>query len=480
MSGDLLVRPALELAGLLRSGRVHATELVEGALRRLEEREHDVNAFCYVDAERALAEAEGISPDDPRPFAGVPIAVKSSAAQEGLPRPIGSVLFKDQVAERDGLSVGRLREAGFVILGRTTMPEFGILPTTEPRLTGPTRNPWDASKTPGGSSGGSAAAVAAGVVPLAHGGDGGGSLRIPAACCGLVGLKASRGRISAGPDAGDDPLVTEGVLTRTVADTAAVLDVLSGYEPGDATWAPPPARPFREAAAEAGTPPSRLRVGLLLTPPVAADLDPLCARAAEDAAGLLEDLGHHVEAFDPGPLAESAWEAFDDVWAVMAAEGVAAGERVLGRPPVTDDVEPLTWALYERGRALDALSYRRSFAKLQRVAREVVVAALACDVLLTPALAERPVPIGAITGDLRPDPLEALSRSNRFTPYTALWNVTGHPAISLPLFHGTDGLPLGVQLVGPPAGEDLLLTLAGQLERAVPWKERLSPMALGA
>ena len=480
MNGDdLLVRPALELAGLLRSGRLHARELVEGALRRLEECEPGVNAFCHLDAERALAEAEGISPDDPRPFAGVPIAVKSSAAQEGLPRSIGSVLFKDQAAERDGHSIGRLKGAGFVILGRTTMPEFGILPTTEPRLTGATRNPWDTSKTPGGSSGGSAAAVAAGVVPLAHGGDGGGSLRIPAACCGLVGLKASRGRISAGPDAGDAPLVTEGVLTRTVADTAALLDVLSGYEPGDATWAPPPARPFREAA-EAGEPPARLRVGLLLKPPVSADLDPLCARAAEDAAGLLEGLGHHVEAFDLGPLAESAWEAFDDVWAVMAAEGVAAGERVLGRPPEADDIEPLTWALYEKGRALDTLSYRRSFAKLQRVAREVVVAALAYDVLLTPALAERPVHIGVITGDLRPDPLEALSRSNRFTPYTALWNVTGQPAISLPLSHGQDGLPLGVQLVGPPAGEDLLLTLAGQLEQAVPWGERLSPMALDA
>ena len=481
MSGDLLVRPALELAGLLRSGRVHARELVEGALRRLEERECGVNAFCYVDAERALAEADEISPDDPRPFAGVPIAVKSSAAQEGLPRPIGSALFKDRVAERDGLTVGRLKEAGFVILGRTTMPEFGILPTTEPRLTGPTRNPWDTSRTPGGSSGGSAAAVAAGVVPLAHGGDGGGSLRIPAACCGLVGLKASRGRISAGPDAGDDPLVTEGVLTRTVADTAALLDVLAGYEPGDATWAPPPARPFREAAggARAGAPPSGLRIGLLLMPPVPADLDPLCARAAEDTAGLLEELGHRVETFDLESLAESAWGAFEDVWAVMAAEGVAAGESVLGRPPEEGDVEPLTWALYEKGRALDALSYRRSLARLQRVARRVVAAALAYDVLLTPALAERPVPIGTITGGLRPDPSGALPRSNRFTPYTALWNVTGQPAISLPLFHGEDGLPLGVQLVGPPAGEDLLLALAGQLEQAVPWKERLSPMALG-
>lgn len=356
------------------------------------------------------------------------------------------------------------------------MPEFGILPTTEPRLTGPTRNPWDTSRTPGGSSGGSAAAVAAGIVPLAHGGDGGGSLRIPAACCGLVGLKASRGRISFAPDRGDDPLVTEGVLTRTVADTAALLDVLSGYEAGDATWAPPPARPFGEAIR---TPPPGLRVGLTLEPPVPANLDPVCALAAEDAARLLEDLGHRVDAFELEPLSDEEWEAFENVWAVLAAEGVTAGEGILGRAPTPEDVEPLTWALYEKGRALDALQYRGSFAELQRIARKVVRAASAYDVLLTPALAERPVRIGTITGMEQPEPLNALSRSDRFTPYTALWNMTGQPAVSLPLFHGDDGLPLGVQLVGPPAGETLLLALAEQLERARPWRHRLSPMTTG-
>jgi amidase len=473
-TGELLVRPALELAELVRSGEVGARELVDAALRRLEERESRINAFCFVDADRALAEAERISPGDPRPFTGVPIAIKDSAPQEGLPMRIGSALFKDHVADHDGASVRRLKEAGFVSVGRTTMPEFGILPTTEPRLTGPTRNPWDLSRTPGGSSGGSAAAVAAGIVPLAHGGDGGGSLRIPAACCGLVGLKASRGRISFAPDRGDDPLVTEGVLTRTVADTAALLDVLSGYEPGDATWAPPPGKPFREAARVT---PTGLRVGLLLDPPVLAELDPSCARAAEDAGRLLEELGHHVETCDPKPLARRTREAFDAVWAVLAAEGVAAGGSILGRPPTADDVEPLTWALYERGRALDALAYRRSLAELQRSAREVVGAALAYDVLLTPALAERPVPISTITGFEWPDPLRALFRSDHFSPYTVLWNMTGQPAISLPLFHGDDGLPLGIQLVGPPAGEEILIALAAQLEEARPWRKKLSPIA---
>jgi amidase len=474
LRGDLLVRPALELAGLLRSGRVHARELVEAALVRLEEQEDRINAFSFIDAERALAAAEKISPDDPRPFAGVPMAIKDGTPERGKPMRIGSTLYRDHVPDHDGASVRRLKEAGFVPVGRTTMPEFGILPTTEPRLGGPTRNPWNTSLTPGGSSGGSAAAVAAGVVPLAHGGDGGGSLRIPAACCGLVGLKPSRGRVSLSPDRGDDPLVTEGVLTRTVADTAALLEVLAGYEPGDATWAPPPARPFGEAVRAS---PEKLRVGLLLEPPIPAHLDAICERGAEDASRLLEDLGHSVEPIDPIPLTEQEWEGFDDVWAVLAAEGVAAGEDILGRPPTAADVEPLTWALFQKGRGLDALAYRRSFARLQQVARRVVGATISYDAVLTPALAQRPVPVGTITGMDRPDPLNALSLSNRFTPYTALWNVTGQPAISLPLYHGDDGLPLGIQLVGPPAGETVLLALAGQLENALPGRKRLSPLA---
>ena len=395
------MRPALELAELLGSGQVQARELVESAFVRLEEQEGRINAFSFVDAEKALTEAEKISANDPRPFAGVPIAIKDGTPESGKPMRIGSALFKDHIPDHDGASVRRLKAAGFVPVGRTTMPEFGILPTTEPRLGGPTRNPWNTSLTPGGSSGGSAAAVAAGVVPLAQGGDGGGSLRIPAACCGLVGLKPSRGRVSFSPDRGDDQLVTEGVLTRTVADTAALLDVLAGYEPGDATWAPPPVRPFSEAVR---TSPERLRVGLLLEPPIPADLDSDCASAAENAAKLLEDLGHHIETIDVGPLKVREWEAFENVWAVLAAEGVAAGGDLLGRPPTAEDVEPLTWALYEKGHALDALAYRRSFATLQRVARKVVSATTSYDVLLTPALAERPVPIGTITGMEPPDP----------------------------------------------------------------------------
>ena len=228
-----------------------------------------------------MAAAEEISADDPRPFAGVPIAVKDTAPVAGMPYTMGSEVFGDFVPGHDAFLVRRLRDAGFVIVGKTSMPEFGILPVSESRRFGPVRNPWDTDRTPGGSSGGAAAAVASGMLPLAHGSDGGGSIRIPASCCGLVGLKPTRGRISRGPDQGDDFLVQDGTLTRTVAETAALLDLLSGYEVGDATWAPPPSEPFTAAMKRE---PGRLRVGYTTTGPIEAPLDPLCKQAVQDAA----------------------------------------------------------------------------------------------------------------------------------------------------------------------------------------------------
>src|SRR5215218_6687587 len=247
MDTALLFRPANELADLVRSGDVSARELVESSLERIDALQPDLNAFVHTDPDGALAAADAVGPGDERPFAGVPIAVKDTAAVAGMPYTLGSDAFGDFVPAHDAFVVRRLREAGFVIVGKTNLPEFGILPVTEPRRFGPARNPWDSERTPGGSSGGAAAAVASGMVPLAHASDGGGSIRIPAACCGLVGLKPTRGRISRGPEQGDDFLVQDGLLTRTVAETAELLDVLAGYEPGDATWAPPPAAPFGEA-----------------------------------------------------------------------------------------------------------------------------------------------------------------------------------------------------------------------------------------
>ncbi len=262
---ELLQRPATELATLIHTKQISSTELVSAALERIERLEPTVNAFTHVDADGSLAAAEGIAADDPRPFAGVPIAIKDTASVAGMPYTLGSDLFGDYVPGHDAHVVRRIREAGFVVVGKTSLPEFGILPVSESRRFGPVRNPWDTERTPGGSSGGAAAAVAAGMVPLAHGSDGGGSIRIPAACCGLVGLKPTRGRISRGPDLGDDLLVQDGVLTRTVTETASMLDLMSGYETGDASWAPPVPVACAEAVRQE---PRGLKIAMALTPPL--------------------------------------------------------------------------------------------------------------------------------------------------------------------------------------------------------------------
>src|SRR3954470_18536142 len=294
---DLLFRPVHELAGLVRSGELSARELVQASLDRIAELNPTLNAFVDVFAEEALAEADAIGPDDARPFAGVPIAIKNNRAVAGRRLTFASNFVGDFVAPYDHNVVARLKRAGFVIVGTTTLPEWGILPTTETARFGPTRNPWDQSRTPGGSSGGSAAAVASGMVPIAHANDGGGSTRIPAACCGLVGLKPQRGRISLAPEIGHALLVADGVLTRSVAETAQLLDILSGHVLGDSSWAPPPAEPFAaQAAREVG----RKRFAVTTLSPIPdMEVDPICAKAAHDAAALLESLGHEVVEADP-------------------------------------------------------------------------------------------------------------------------------------------------------------------------------------
>src|SRR5918993_4141761 len=245
---ELLFRPAPELAELIRSGELTSVELVGAALERIEALQPTLNAFLHLDAEGAIAAAEQIRADDPRPFAGVPIAMKDTTSVAGMPYTMASDMFGSLVAGRAAFVPRRIRDAGFVLVGKTNMPELGILPVSEPRRFGAVRNPWDTDRTPGGSSGGAAAAVASGMVPIAHGSDGGGSIRNPASCCGLVGLKTTRGRISRGPDLGDDFLVVDGTLTRTVAETASLLDILAGYEVGDVAWAPSPSEPFATAA----------------------------------------------------------------------------------------------------------------------------------------------------------------------------------------------------------------------------------------
>jgi amidase len=466
---ELLFAPVAELAGLVRAGELTATELVGASLRRIEALEPAINAFTHVAAESALAAAAEVEAGDPRPFAGVPIAIKDNRAVAGMPLTLGSDLFAELIARRDSFLVRRLRDAGFVIVGKTTLPEMGILPTTESRRFGATSNPWDLSRTPGGSSGGSAAAVAAGMVPIAHGNDGGGSIRIPAACCGLVGLKGSRGRVSVGPESGASFLVSDGVLTHTVAETAQLLDVMAGYELGDASWAPPPMGPF---AALALQDPARLRVGLAMNMPLEAQpLDPICEAAVRDAAALLESLGHEVDEIAPPWSGIELLSAFTRLFGPMVSMSTLIGGRLAGRDPTEDDVEPLTWALWERARQQDTLSFLSAQGELEAVARSIVTFLAPYDVVLTPALAQRPLKTGEVHGR-GPDPWEHFQRSGAFTPYTAIVNVTGQPAISLPLYLGEDGLPSAVQLIGSPGREDLLLQLATQLEQASPWAGR--------
>jgi len=464
---DLLFRPATELARLVREGEVTSRELVEASLERIEALDDRLNAFVLVDAEGARAAADAIEPRDPRPFAGVPIAIKDiGPAWAGKPLTFGSHLFGDFVPPLHGNVVRRLLDdAGFVPVGKTNVPEMGILNVTESRRHGPARNPWDPDRTPGGSSGGAAAATAAGMVPIAHGNDGGGSIRIPAACCGLVGLKPARGRISHAPVLGENFLAIDGVVSRTVLDTARALDVLAGYELGDASWAPPPAEPF---AAAVDREPAGLRIALALNPPLEAELDPVMERAVREAGELLASLGHEVEETELPWDEPDLFREFTKVWAVGIGATVDFAARVSGLEPGPENAEALTLALWRGAKSLDPLEYMRAMVAMQSFGRLVVSATSRWDAVITPVMAQRQVRIGEIDPE---SGMEAFQRAGRFTPYTAAINVSGQPAISLPLFEDA-GLPVPVQAIGRPAGEWDLLALAAQVERARPWADR--------
>jgi amidase len=472
-------RSVCELAALVRGGELSARELVDASLRRIDELQPHVNAFVDVDHEGARVAADAIEPGDERPFAGVPIAIKNSRAVAGLRLTRGATMTGDDVAAHDHGVVRRLRAAGFVIVGTTSLPEWGILPVTEPQRFGPARNPWDLARTPGGSSGGSAAAVAAAMVPIAHGNDGGGSLRIPAACCGLVGLKPQRGRVSPAPDAGESFLLQDGVLTRSVRETALLLDLLCGPELGDASWAPPPAEPF---AATAAREPARLRIALTTLAPIGeGPLDAHCERAAHDAGALLAALGHDVEEADPPWRDPSILDAFTASFGPAVCVQIAAAAQRIGRAPRAQDMEALSWGLWQTCLAIDAVRAAADALLLQSFARAILEWAAPYDAILTPALAQPPLPHGTLD-PCGPDPMGTFERSADFTPYTAICNVTGSPAIALPLDVRDDGLPLAVQLIGRPAQEGALLALAAQLEAVAPWAQRRADpdLALGA
>jgi len=471
-----MFRPADELAALVRRGELPALALVDAALERIAALQPQINAFVDVDADGAREAAAAIAPGDDRPFAGVPIAIKNNRAVAGRRLTLGADLMGDHVPAHDHNVTRRLRAAGFVIVGTTALPEWAILPVTEGRRQGPTRNPWDRGRTPGGSSGGSAAAVAAGMVPLAHGNDGGGSLRIPAACCGLVGLKPQRGRISLAPELGEQFLTQDGMLTRTVRETALLLDVLAGPQVGDASWAPPPAEPFARSAQR---PFGRLRIGFTtLMPLVEAEPHRACQRAAQDAAALLETLGHEVQEVQPPWQRPRLLKRFTSAFGPAICSSIAAAGLLAGREPRADDMEALSWELWQTSKRIDAVQAELSRYALQAFARSITSWAAPYDALLTPALAQPPLPIGTLD-PCGPDPAGTFERSGHFTPYTAISNVTGSPAISLPLYAHDDGLPLAVQLIGRPAQEGALLALAAQVEAAAPWADR-RPVLLAA
>ncbi len=469
-AADLMFRPVTELAQSVRSGKLSARELVQASLDRIDELNPKLNAFVDVFGDEALAEADKIGADDQRPFAGVPIAIKNNRSVGGKRLTIGAEFTGDFTPPEDHNVVRRLREAGFVIVGTTTLPEWGILPVSQARRFGPTNNPWDLTRTPGGSSGGSAAAVAGGLLPIAHGNDGGGSTRIPAACCGLVGLKPQRGRISLAPDVGYQFLVADGVLTRTVAESAQLLDILAGHELGDAAWAPPPPEAFAEQAQRE---PARARIAVTTLPPIPdAEIDPVCAKAARDAAELLASLGHEIVEADPPWQDSSLLHTFTAVFAPMLAVQCSFIELMTGRQATADDMEPLSWALFELARGIDAVQSELSNAILQGVGRQLVTWTAQYDFVITPALAESPVKHDTIN-PCSSTPLEDFARSGRFTPFTAGMNISGSPAISLPMYHRDDlDLPVGVQIIGQPAGEGALLALAAQIEQAGPWAGR--------
>jgi amidase len=385
----------------------------------------------------------------------------------------GSAFLRDFVAPVDSVLVRRYVAAGLVLLGKTNCAEFGFLPTTEPALFGPTRNPWDPEVTAGGSSGGSAAAVASGMVPIAHGNDGGGSIRIPASCCGLVGLKPTRARITQAPLLGDimGGLVVDHALARSVRDSAALLDATAGSTPGDPYVAPPLPRPL---LAEVGADPGRLRIAWSARNPISAPVDPECVRAVEAAARLCEDLGHHVEEAAPALDGELLYESFFAVWLSGHAWGIDGMARAMGREPEEDELEPLTWALRRVGREIRAADYLLAVTALQRMAREVAGFFAHQDLWLSPTLAAPPVSLG--TFDRRStDALSVFRRASEFVPFTPLFNATGQPAVSLPLHWSDAGLPIGVQLVARYGDEATLVRVAAQLEQARPWAGRTPP-----
>lgn len=491
---EYLEHDATALADLVRDGEVTPTELLEVALTRIEALDPQLNAVVTLMEETARLE---VARPPTGPFGGVPFLAKDLVSNyAGVPTSGGSRLLADHVVEQDSELVTRVRRSGVSVLGKTNLPEWGLLPVTESELWGPCRNPWDQDRTPGGSSGGSAAAVAAGMVPMAGGGDGGGSIRIPASCCGLFGLKPTRARTPTGPDRGQlwRGATVEHVLTRSVRDSAIMLDATHGPDPGASFEIAPPAGRYAD---ELGRAPGRLRIAWTTKPIVPTAVHPDCVAAVMDAVELLEELGHDLFEDAPDIDGQAFASSFLTIISGELSADLAEVEEMLGRTPRRRELEPATWALGLLGRAVSARDFARALRHTELVSRDVGTFFTGYDVLLTPTLASPPVPIGSLgpsaaeTAQLRlvgrfgsgrlvkaAGLLEQAAKSALdFIPWTPIYNATGQPAMSVPLYWNSADLPIGVHFVSHFGDEATLFRLASQLEAARPWFDRLPPLA---
>ncbi|MBV9368391.1 MAG: amidase [Frankiales bacterium] len=457
----------LEQAAAIRSREISPVELVDHYLERIDRLNETVGAFVHVAPDQARAAAKDAesavtSGSDLPPLHGVPTGIKDLYLTADMPTSFGTGAFAPMELGIDEFFVTKLRAAGTISLGKTATPEFGAPCYTEPEGHVPARTPWDLERSAGGSSGGAGTAVASGLLPAAPGSDGGGSIRIPSSVNGLFGIKTSRGRVSTAPMSSEiSGLSVHGPIARTVRDAAAMLDAMAGPSPQDWIWHGPPATGSFLAACD--DEPKNLRIGRYITPAVpGAEVAPECVEAYEHASSLLEQLGHTVEDH-PTTFDANLIELFENLWAVEFA--------ALPVPIEADpDLRPLTRWLRERGRKLSALDIYGALGSLRGVARAELEKSAVYDAVLTPTLAQPPAKVGQLRND--DDPVQDFNNQKRYTPFTAPYNMSGQPAVSIPLHWTDSGLPIGVQLVGRPGDEVTLLRLAAQIEAAEPWAHR--------
>jgi amidase/6-aminohexanoate-cyclic-dimer hydrolase len=457
---------ALGLAELIAKKEITPAELLDAVRQRVEEINPKINAFSQLFFDKAAEQIQAGMGEGP--FQGVPFALKDLGQYlDGTITSAGGRVWKDQLADYDSTLVTRYKQAGLVIFGKTTSPELGLTTTTESVLYGQTRNPWDRERTSGGSSGGASAAVASRILPMAHASDGGGSIRIPASCCGLFGLKPTRGRAPMGPKQfeGWNGLSAHHAVTISVRDSAALLDVSSGPELGAPYYAPPQQRPF---LMEVGADPGELRIALIADSPSGTPVDSECRKAATEAAKLCEDLGHKVEEV-PWPMdPEIMRGAFLTIVNVSVAKALDEAATPLGRAVTDQDVEPVTWAMARQGRDVSSVAYSRAITTIHQIGFTMAKFQQTYDVILNPTLGKPPVQLGLLS--LSPTDMRTFMKEiTEFSPFTAIYNVTGQPSMSAPLHWTSDGLPVGVMFSARFGDEATLFRLASQLEKAKPW-----------